>query len=235
MRLRKSILKRWAQIVHPSGHFLHRHDNILWLLNHHNYVDRHLGVFGGYETEQVEHLFNLSQKTADVFLDIGSNFGLYAVTAAVRGVSRKILAFEPDPRNAAQLAANLYLNLLTSAVSVRQAAVSDRSGTVHLALHHDRSTGKSRVAQADRAAIEVPCIALDSEFAWKDQHVMVKIDIEGHELLALRGMSNILRNNNCVMQIEIFSENQQGVERFLKKNGYRCSGKIGFDYYFERS
>ncbi|MDP1631634.1 MAG: FkbM family methyltransferase [Caulobacter sp.] len=231
-RLRKSLLKRFARIAHPDGYFIAREGGLRWLLDHRNYVDRQLGVFGGFEREQMRFLFSTLGQRADAFLDIGANFGLYALTAAKNGVADTVLAFEPDPRNAAQLSGNLYLNALTQEVQVYQAAVSDLAGSILLALHSANSTGKTRVAEAGQDGAAVPSLTLDGLLGWEDKLVLVKIDIEGHELHALRGMARTLQANTCVLQIECFDQSEAATVDFMASLGYRRFHRIDFDHYF---
>lgn len=47
-RLYPSLMKRWARLTWTGGHKVKRYNGLL-LLNWHNYVDRHVGLFGGYE------------------------------------------------------------------------------------------------------------------------------------------------------------------------------------------
>ena len=48
--------------------------------------------------------------TSAVFLDVGAHWGLYALLAHRTRQFERIVAFEPDPANYAQLQANLFLN-----------------------------------------------------------------------------------------------------------------------------
>lgn len=235
LRIRKSILKRFYAIAYPSGHHIAKRDHLYWLLNHHNFVDRQLGAYGGFEGPQIDYLFGLVGGVVDTFVDIGANFGLYTLHAVARGAAREFIAFEPDPRNAAQLNGNLYLNGMTGSVVLFQKAVSERSGLIGLNLHSERSTGTTRVAQEGEAAIEVACVSLDETFAWRDRNILIKMDIEGHELAALRGMANLLTNNRCVLQVEVFPENRSAVDRFLSEIDYGMIHRIDSDFYYRRN
>ncbi len=231
-RFRKSVLKRLARLRYPDGHHLAYRDKAIWLLNHYNFVDRQLGTFGGFERAQMDYFFSIKAMPADAFLDIGANFGLYTVNAAVRGVAREIIAFEPDHRNAAQLAANLYLNNLTDRVVIRPEAVSDQAGTIGLFLQPSFSTGMSRIAQAGEDHLNVKSIKIDDEISWRGKTLLIKIDIEGHELAALNGMAELLRHNDCALQIEVFDNNKPAVDSYMAAVGYRCVHQIESDHYY---
>ena len=54
-----------------------------------------------------------------------------------------------------------------------------------------------------------------------DEKISIKIDVEGHELSVLKGIINIIKKNQCVLQIEIFSKNFEDVNNFLLSFGYK--------------
>ena len=62
-----------------------------------------------------------------VFLDIGAHWGIYALWAQSSGLFDRVIAVEADPRNAAQLHANLYLNDLAGVIDVYAAAAGARA------------------------------------------------------------------------------------------------------------
>ncbi len=70
-------------------------------------------------------------------IDVGANVGYYALMAATRvGPSGRVIAYEPGPAPAARLRENVALNGLSN-VTVVEAAVADRPGTLHLNLVED--------------------------------------------------------------------------------------------------
>ena len=85
-------------------------------------------------------------------IDLGANIGLYSVTAAFAG--SKLLAFEPVPRTAKELGANL--DQFSGAV-IRTVAVSGVSGKVTL-------SGDNVGARiVDWVSGEAPLVRLDGE------------------------------------------------------------------------
>ena len=49
----------------------------------------------------------------------------------------------------------------------------------------------------------------------KNSNLILKIDVEGHELNVLKGLKQIINQNNCVIQIEIFKKNFEIVNQYL--------------------
>ena len=97
--------------------------------------------------------------------------------------------------------------------------VLDRKGDEAYSQH-------ARSVRAFRMEDEVPLL---------DSVLIVKIDVEGHELAVIKGMENLLRNNRCLLQVEVFD---QGLEAFVKTMdalGYRLTTEIGHDRYFQNA
>ena len=73
---------------------------------------------------------------------------------------------------------------------------------------------------------------LDEIFNKKRKICFIKIDVEGHEKNVIIGSQNFLKNNSCLLQVEV-SKND-GVEEFdnlMKSLGYTLVNKIQ-DYYY---
>ncbi len=234
-RLLPSIKKKWAAIRHPGGFVILHRNGLALLLNHRNYVDRQIVFYGGYEREQIDFLLaSMRERGADLFVDIGANFGLYALSVAHAGVCDRVIAFEPDPRNFNQLSGNLYLNRLETAIEVQKLAVTDINGTVHMDLYAETSTGQSRVSDST-SSVPVPAVRLDDFLSLDGMKIFMKIDVEGHELNVVRGMAALLRNNDCFLQIEAFDTTRDELSATMAEFEYRCLHRIGSDHYFAKS
>ena len=61
----------------------------------------------------------------------------------------------------------------------------------------------------------------DNIFNFKNKFLCFKIDVEGHEIYTLEGLINNLRNNKCLVLIEIFDLNFHKVNKFFKNINYR--------------
>jgi FkbM family methyltransferase len=144
---------------------------------------------GSYEMDKCIR-FAKAVPPGGVIFDLGGNVGYYTLISAIRAGERgKVFVFEPLPRNLDFLKRHLALNRIGN-VTVVEAAVSDRSGTVR--FEADSSTSKGRIGAG--GTLEVKSISLDE---WIDQGLLpapdlLKIDIEGAELWALQGARRIL-------------------------------------------
>ncbi len=70
----------------------------------------------------------------------------------------------------------------------------------------------------------------------KNKNICLKIDVEGHELNALKGLTNILNNNNCLIMIEIFDDKYDLTNGFLVKNKFKSIESdidFGLNYFYK--
>ncbi|MGI9098824.1 MAG: FkbM family methyltransferase [Solirubrobacteraceae bacterium] len=152
--------------------------------------ERQRVVSCGDEPEYIREMLAVL-RADDVLYDIGANVGLVALHAAR---TCRTVAFEPDPSFLDRLQRNLQLNPSVS-VDVRALAIGDRDGTVTLFTDGADGNSPSLVHQrGEKESVEVRARMLDtivSEGALPSPTVL-KLDIEGAEILALRGAKGLL-------------------------------------------
>jgi FkbM family methyltransferase len=136
-----------------------------------------------------------ASRQARTVLDIGANVGVFALAAAAAG-AKNVHAFEPMPRIHAALAQNVARNG-TLPVRTWRVAVADAEGT---AAMYDPGGDLPTSASLSRdfaqhffgelPAVQVPVVRVDAWVAAEGiAHVdLIKLDVEGHEAAALRGM-----------------------------------------------
>jgi FkbM family methyltransferase len=150
-----------------------------------------LTLYGSYETFSTD-LCRRHIKPGDVVLDIGANIGYYTLLfAECAGPNGRVYAFEPEPVNFGVLERNVRLNDVSCAVLERK-AVADFDGALRLSVSsHNRGDHRVMDARAGREFVEVPAVRIDS-YAREMRPSFIKMDIQGAEGLALRGMRDTL-------------------------------------------
>jgi FkbM family methyltransferase len=146
-------------------------------------------------------------KPGGVFLDVGANVGFYSMLALdVVGPSGAVHAFEIDERPLRCLRKTISRERLGN-VQLHETAVGDRDGTVGLEMHED--SGNSGVVET----VGVPQVRMTTlDTWWRGAGVKniqaIKLDIEGAELLALKGAEQLLRAERPVLVCEADEELQ---------------------------
>lgn len=173
----------------------------------HGYL-RHRSFLEGLLTGQYEaftrELYEDALRPGMVVVDAGAHIGLYSLLAAKKiGCSGKIFAFEPDPYNFEALVFNIKSNKCHCITPVRKAvshtigkiSFYKSLGTISSSLFNRKNIGKVTM-------ISVSSTTLDEELRGLDiRSILIKLDIEGAEPLALDGMRNILHTVDSVVLI----------------------------------
>lgn len=166
-------------------------------------------VLGTYEPHVVQALERYV-KPGDCCMDIGANLGYFtSVMAHLVGDKGEVVAFEPLPDNIKVLEENIALEGLTN-VRIEPKAVGDSIGTASLLIQGDTDfTGTASLTEfydwgGKRTTVSVPVVTLDSYVAGlRKSPSVIKMDVEGAELLALRGARDLLSSLRPILLIEI--------------------------------
>lgn len=164
-----------------------------------------LSIHGAYEPFATS-LVKKVVKEGDVVLDIGANIGYYTlILAKLVGQRGKVFAFEPGPLNFALLKKNIEINGYKNVI-LEQKAVSDRSEMTRLYLSADNPADHRIYDSHDnRRFIQISAVRLDDYFKdYFGKIDFIKMDIQGAEGLAIKGMANLLRRNANVKVLTEF-------------------------------
>ncbi len=127
-------------------------------------------------------------------LDVGANIGVYTrFLAELTGLTGRVIAFEPEPRNFALLERAVADLPQVTAV---HAAVAERSGTLRLYVADDLNVDHHTYDDGEgRRGVNVPSAAIDDYVKPGERVDVIKMDIQGAELAALRGAERVLTEN----------------------------------------
>lgn len=166
----------------------------------------------GYHEPAIADLIKRLVRPGAVCLDIGANIGAHALIMAFRATeSGHVYAVEPHPVVAQDLLRNLALNNVRN-VSVIQAALAPENGTVSLfGFKQDEfNRGISSLSASARTpdSVEVPAIsgATLMSLMRSDRCDLVKIDVEGHDPMALRSLEALIRRHRPHLIVECYQE-----------------------------
>ncbi|HWF33290.1 MAG TPA: FkbM family methyltransferase [Solirubrobacteraceae bacterium] len=184
---------------------------------------------GDAEPEVQSALAELIEPGQTVY-DVGANIGFFTILCSrLVGPHGSVYAFEPIPENLVTLRHNIALNRLTNVVVVEQ-ALSSSTGTAEMfvspwsAFHSLDVAGASKRENhgPDGGQVTVETVTLD-EFVQRDgvsAPDLVKLDVEGAELLVAEGMRETLRTVQPLLLVEVHDTNREYAE-FVDSIDYR--------------
>lgn len=180
-------------------------------------------MFEGYWEYWLTAFLWRNVKPGQVALDLGANHGYYTVLLAeLVGEGGMVHAFEPNPRMVELLSDNVAVNGFWRSVRVHAAAVGDAAGTAPLFvpvqdpknayMHPPRPLTDGPLDPARQQIHQVPVVVLDEVIAGPVD--VVKMDVEGAEEAAWRGMQRLVARS-------------PGIAIILEFNPRRCADPAG--------
>lgn len=161
-------------------------------------MDTSVFFFGEYEQNLTDIVVKLLRK-GDVCLDVGANFGWYSTLFYKHcGASGAVHSFEPMPETFGQLERNYKLMGEPENVFLNNLALGDRRDTITINLFEGEPAGHASISaegHAGATAFECEMVTLDSylEKHKLDDVNFVKLDVEGAELLFLKGAEKLFK------------------------------------------
>ena len=143
-----------------------------------------------------------------IVVDIGANIGYYSIIAAKRvGEEGKVFAYEPENENLILLEKNIEINSFNNIIAIK-VALSNQFGTSKLYLTEDNKGTHSLIDNRQtNNSVAVGTDTLDhslEQFGFPKID-LIKMDIEGAEILALDGFKRVIDTSpNLIMFIEFY-------------------------------
>ena len=215
--------------------------DILFYLDFLDPIDRKIILYNEYESDSVNFLENLfNQHSISHFLDIGANSGYYSIYFANKFEDLKVKAYEPNVVAFEKLKKTLSkcslknLEIFNYGLSNIEKKVKmitwykhgyAKTNSVILEEFHD--TNNSKIFETD---LKVG----DQLLNYKNEKICFKIDVEGHELSVLKGLSKNLKENKCIILVESGDIKFRDVNNFLIENNYKqiFKSNLRLDYVY---
>jgi len=193
---------------------------------------RALGVYEYWKTR----IFTNFIKVGMTVVDIGVNKGYFSLLAAkLMHDCGRVLSFEPNPDNCYWIRRSIEANNY-KAVKLFELALSDKEGEA--TFYPGKRSGWGSLyfypvkAEPDQKPITVKTATLDDILSRQDINGvdLIKIDVEGAELLVLKGAEETLKkakNVKLLMDIDLKDDGQRHeLFDFLRQCGFKVF-KIG--------
>ncbi len=187
-------------------------------------------LIDGTREDFVAKEFRKLLKSGMTVLDIGGNVGYYVLQEAKAvGAKGKVIAFEPVERNFTTLNKNIGLNNYKNIETIN-CAVGNKNGTTKFFLTKESNLGSLKdlsVGRHKKGTITVPIVSIDKFFKEKIRPDFIRMDIEGAEVQAFKGMTKTLlktKNVGIFVEVHISALTKQEAISFyenLKECGFK--------------
>jgi FkbM family methyltransferase len=163
-----------------------------------------------------------------LFLDVGANSGLYSILAGITKTDAKVVAFEPYQPALEILKSNVLANALLDRIDIHPIALSDSVGSATLYLPDqghgllESSCSLEPGFKPINQTIEVKKNRLDN-IVLPEPIILIKVDIEGHELAFLEGARQTIARDRPFMFVEVLPATpatMAGLTKFVEQMGY---------------
>lgn len=166
-----------------------------------------------------------------LLVDVGANVGYFSLIWLGSHPLNSCISVEASPRNMAIIEANIARNKLHKRMRLVKAAASNKKESVKFNIGPIEQTGWGGITtEKNNNTLEVEAVTLDDILNDRPVVDLLKIDVEGAELLVLQGAYNMIKNKK-IRKI-YFEENEMrtrllGIQpgaavKFLEDHGYEC-------------
>jgi FkbM family methyltransferase len=204
---------RFRWLVRPTAPaWVQVEPGVTMLLDPEDYVSREILRTGAWERPSWDAM-RLHLSNGSVFVDVGAHIGYYSLkAAAVVGSAGRVVAVEPNPPTVRELDDNIRASGATAVISVQPVACSDAETTVDLYAAPRVNTGQASLSKANAsqggevvADYRVRARPLDDivRETGVSRVDVVKIDVEGAEMLVLKGSVATLARFHPVLMVEL--------------------------------
>lgn len=206
-------------------------ENFFMLLNPTEHIQQQLFWYGFYEKELGDLLKKII-KPNDVFIDVGANIGYFSLLVAHRFSSATVISFEPVTDLYKKMNDNITLNNTKNIISENVAA-GELNGEKEIFVSAPDNLGMSSFHKPENYSgykEKAKVVAIDEWFKGSGlpRIDLIKLDIEGSELAALKGMQEILQNFKPFLIVEInpgtlsmFTLKPSDIYNFLAQQGFK--------------
>lgn len=192
-------------------------------------------IFNGFENGEIAFM-KRTLNNGDIFIDIGSNIGLFALEASpIVGNQGHVIAFEPSPDTFGRLLENVELNNFKN-IECRNKGVSDKKEMLEISISSSGYDAWNTFAPGDsdkfHKTVSVEVNSLDDELKDIDKKriKLIKIDVEGWEKFVLLGAEDLLRNYNPIFMME-FTESNTFAAGYMVQELYDMLVEKGYEWF----
>ena len=171
-----------------------------------------------WDNENVEKVIYFIKKYNGSFVDCGCNFGAYSIPIAKKFEDQNIYAFDASKKAIYNLEQNIELNKIKN-INYFNIGIGDKNTEAYFNENIDnlKNDGSFRFTQ-NRDNEKINIYKLDDIFKNEKislkENIIIKLDLEGFDFLALKGLSNTIKKSKVIIFIEISKMLLENSENF---------------------
>ena len=160
-----------------------------------------------WDNENVEKVIYFIRKYNGSFVDCGCNFGAYSIPIAKEFEDQNIYAFDASKKAIHNLKQNIDLNKIKN-INYFNIGIGDKNTEAYFNEDIDnlKNDGSFRFTQnINNEKINVYKLddVFKNEKIFLKENIIIKLDIEGFDFLALKGLSETIQKSKVIILIEI--------------------------------
>lgn len=176
-----------------------------------------------YEQKELSQLKSLFPE-GGTFIDIGANVGNHTLYAALLLKAGRVVPVEPNRLAFRLLIHNVIINRLENVVDLSKLGVglSDQAEDGYAMQKRERNLGGAKMLPGEG---DLKVVAGDTLLAGETPD-MIKIDVEGMEMMALAGLDETIMTHRPILLVEVDNVNEDVFFDWAEAHGYAVEKTI---------
>ena len=160
-----------------------------------------------WDSKNVEKVIYFVKKYNGSFIDCGCNFGAYSIPIAKEFKNQNIYAFDASRKAIFNLEQNINLNKIYN-INYFNIGIGDKNTEMYFNedVNDLKNDGSFRFTK-NKKNKKIKIYKLDDVFKNKkiylNENIIIKLDLEGFDFLALKGLVDTLKKSKVIIFIEI--------------------------------
>jgi FkbM family methyltransferase len=203
-----------------------------WLPSNDTHFEHYIDNEGNYQKKQFDTVLKyIEPEERGLFIDVGAHIGLWSRMAIKAGFDR-ILAFEPDINNYNCLVKNL--KEFNNNKIFCNYGLSNKSCKKDLIVDKKQNSGANQIIEGNSICVRT----FDSMYKLLIyqsllpfilfKKILIKIDVQGHELEVVEGMTNFIKEYKPIIIVEQWLEGKEDLRatEYCQSLGMKIVDKV---------
>lgn len=206
----RAVSRSWRLYRHASGSITLHSEHGSLRVPVRNRIGHQWSAWDAEGEPRVRLVRRLHEVNPGAVVDVGANVGLYCASVLLAGRGIRYIGAEPNIVCAEYIRELIQLNDAATTATVLPVGFSDRSGAVSFYLASESDVSATTVAifrELPPGAVRETVAVLPGDDALRgfalDAVSLIKVDVEGAELEALRGLGGTIASHRPALVVEV--------------------------------